>query len=137
MGRVVALDPGTKRIGVAVSDSARTVAFPRPSVLEGPDAIAGLVKIVNDELADLVVVGRPLSLSGTVTPSTEQADRLRLELASALPDISVVAFDERFTTLSANQRLSAAGVATRDQRLIIDSASATVLLQSFLDASDT
>jgi putative Holliday junction resolvase len=137
MGRVVGIDPGTKRIGVAVSDSARSMAFARPSVDAGADAISKIVGVVNAEGADLVVVGRPLALSGHVTSSTLLADEFRQQLGSALEPIMVVDFDERLTTVSASRSLSSAGVSTRDQRELIDSAAAAVLLQTFLDSHAT
>jgi putative Holliday junction resolvase len=133
---VVGVDPGTKRIGVAMSDSARSLAFPRPSVPAGDEAITKLVELVREESVDLVVVGRPISLNGTDTASTANADAFRDELAAQLSPICVIAFDERLTTVSAQRQLSNAGLSARGQRDVIDSAAATVLLQSFLDRDD-
>lgn len=137
MGRVVAIDPGTKRIGVAVSNSTRSLAFPRTSIDAGPLAIAQIAQIVSEESADLVVVGRPVSLNGTSTPSTDLADAFRRELSAVLAPIEVVDCDERFSTVTASRALRDAGVRARDQRELVDSAAATVLLQSFLDAHET
>ena len=133
MSRVVALDPGTKRVGVSVSDSARSMAFPRPSISADDHCIQMVVDLVRELGAEVVVVGRPLALAGRVTESTTAADRFREQLATALEDIEVLAMDERLTTVSARERLTSAGVTARDQRDIIDSAAATVLLQGYLD----
>ena len=134
MGRVVGVDPGTKRIGVAVSDSARSLAFPRSSVAAGEAGMRALVDIVHEIGADLVVVGRPVSLSGGETSSTAVADEIRRQLVEELPEIDVVATDERLSTVSAAKQMHSAGVRSRAQRSLIDSAAATVLLQGFLDA---
>ena len=137
MARVVALDPGTKRVGVAVSDSTQSMAFPRPS-LEMNDSIGDQVRsLVTEEQADTVVVGRPLSLAGTETASTAMADAFRTSLAVTLGGVDVVAVDERLTTVTAQQRLSSAGVSQRAQRAIVDSAAAVVLLQAYLDAQSS
>ncbi len=136
MGRVIGLDPGSKRIGVAISDSSRTMAFPRPSVPVGEAAWAALESLVVDEEADLVVVGRPVALAGHDTPSTQQADSFREQLIQRIAPVPVVALDERLTTVSASRQLSSAGVRSRDQRQVVDSAAATVLLQGFLDRHD-
>lgn len=135
-GRVLALDPGSTRIGVAVSDSARTLAFPRESVAAGDHAVAAIVRLVHEEHAVTVVVGRPRSLAGKDTASTQMADQFFNALSSSLEGVELVPFDERLTTVEASRRMGAAGKKQRDQRASIDSAAAVVLLQSFLDATN-
>jgi putative holliday junction resolvase len=135
LSRVIGLDPGTKRVGVAVSNSDRSLAFPRPSLRADDNVSALVAELVRDEGATLVVVGRPVALSGRETASTQLADQFRQLLTDTLVDVDVVAVDERLTTTSAQQRLSSAGVSHKNQRDIIDSAAAVVLLQTFLDAT--
>lgn len=135
MSRVVGLDPGTVRIGVAVSDSARTMAFPRPSVPAGPQALATLKGLIEEVGADTVVVGRPVALQGNETASTLSADDFRHSLAGTVEGVEVVAVDERLTTATARRLMSDAGRSQRAQRDRIDSAAAVVLLQAFLDAT--
>lgn len=81
----------------------------------------------------LVVVGRPVALSGKETSSTEVADRLFGQLHEALAPLLVVQFDERLSTFQAQRSLSEAGIKARDQRSRIDSAAAVVILQNYLD----
>ena len=128
------VDPGTKRVGVAVSDRGRSLAFPRPSVPVDDECLKRLGEIVEDEDVSVVVVGRPVSLAGRETSSTAMADELRAALAGTLGGVEVVAMDERLTTASAQRQLASAGVREREQREIIDSAAAVVLLQAYLDA---
>jgi putative Holliday junction resolvase len=134
MSRALGLDPGTRRIGVAVSNSARTMAFPRESIPAGEGALESVRRLVDDEGATTVVVGRPVSLAGRETSSTVVADELREEIARVLEGVEVVAADERLTTASAQRRLADAGLTSRDQRGRVDSAAAVVLLQAYLDA---
>lgn len=134
MSRVIGLDPGTKRIGVALSDSARSLAFPRPSLAANDVALEAVQRLIDEEAVTIVVVGRPVALSGRETASTTLADQFRRSLADTLVGVEVVAVDERLTTSSAQQRLSSAGVSHKRQRGIIDSAAAVVLLQAYLDA---
>ncbi|HSN02117.1 MAG TPA: Holliday junction resolvase RuvX [Acidimicrobiales bacterium] len=133
MARVLGLDPGTKRCGVAISDSARTMAFPREALTVDETLVAAIERAVNEESVELVVVGRPLSLAGAPTASTALADELFASLATALSPREVIQFDERLTTVEASRSLAGAGHRAREQRARIDSAAAVVMLQSFLE----
>jgi len=113
------------------------MAFPREAIAAGDDAVASIAGVIADEGATLVVVGRPISLSGAETASTAMADRLLDELASSVEGVEFVTFDERLTSVDASRRLASAGHDERRQRAVIDSSAATILLQSFLDATPT
>jgi putative Holliday junction resolvase len=131
-GKVVAFDPGTARIGVAVCDADRTMAFPRDSVPSGVDTVARCASIVREESAGVVVVGLPLHLDGTEGTSAAFARELASALAGALDEVEVVMHDERMTTLTASSRLRDAGVDERAARRRLDGAAAVVLLESWL-----
>src|SRR5579872_704078 len=105
MARVLAIDPGTRRCGVAISDSTRTMAFPREA-LSSETVTESVVRLVHDEGVDLVVVGRPVALSGSETASTTLADELLSQLREGLHDVPVVALDERLTTTTEIGRAS-------------------------------
>jgi putative Holliday junction resolvase len=131
--RILGIDPGTKRCGVAVTDSRETMAFPREPVDFGEDFLGAISRLVAEEEVALVVIGRPLSLAGRATQSTVFADELFAQLQAAL-EVTVVQHDERLTTTTAHRALSDAGVTTRDHRGRVDSAAAVVMLQHFADA---
>ena len=137
VSRVIALDPGTKRIGVAASNTSRTMAFPRDAIAAGDGAISAIADLIASEGVTLVVIGRPVSLAGTDTASSAMADRFVADLASSVEGVEFVTFDERLTTVDARRRLASAGKSDRAQRSLIDSEAATVLLQSFLDATNS
>ena len=139
-GRVAALDLGAKRIGVAFSDSGRSIASPWGTIERSGDPArdrSAVVDAVREVEASIVVVGLPLSLSGGVGP----AARTALQEAAALRElleplgVSVETADERFTTVEAQRSLRAAGRTGKAARKVIDSAAAMVLLQSWLDTA--
>jgi len=136
-GRVLGVDPGSVRIGISVSDSRRTMAFPRDCVHAGPQAVASVVRIALEEQVATVVIGQPLSLTGAQGNSASAAQAFADTLRAALQPhhISVVRFDERFTTTTAARQLRSAGSSAKSARAKVDSAAATVLLEAFLEAT--
>ncbi|MGP8060658.1 MAG: Holliday junction resolvase RuvX [Acidimicrobiales bacterium] len=137
--RSVALDLGSRRIGVAVSDSAGTMAFPRPVIDRSGDPVRdhrAIVTVVDEEAAGVVVVGLPLSLDGRRGPAARaaasEAEVLAAELAGR--GVRVETFDERFTTVSADAALAETGSSSRERRRSVDSAAAAVLLEAWLAA---
>lgn len=137
-GRVAALDLGARRIGVAFSDSGRTLASPWGTIARSGDPEAdrrAVVDAVREVEASVVVVGLPLSLSGEAGP----AARAALDEATALRalleplGVAVETVDERFTTVEAERSLAAAGRRGKAARQVVDSAAAMVLLQAWLD----
>jgi putative Holliday junction resolvase len=134
--RAVALDIGTRRIGVALCDSAGTLATPCEVVQRSGDRARDhrrIAALVEEAGAEVVVVGLPLSLDGTVGPAAhnvlEEAEELRAGLG-----IPVVTWDERLSTVEAERRLRAAGVKAKEGRRVVDQVAATVILQSWLDS---
>jgi len=143
-GRVVALDVGERRVGIAISDPSRTIARPLDTVPQHPrpDHFAALNRLVSEHGATLVVVGQPLSLDGTVGPQARRIQRYQAALAAQLP-VPVVSWDERYSTVAARDLMQQAhgsrGRGPRDRRLPacggLDAAAAAVILQRFLDSS--
>jgi len=133
--RVVGIDLGTRRIGVAVSDATGTLASPYSILLRSGDRVAdhrAVADMVATLEAERVVVGLPLSLSGEAGAAAEAALAEVEELAATLP-VPVETYDERLTTVTADRALAAAGIKGRDRRKVIDAAAAAVMLQAWLD----
>jgi putative pre-16S rRNA nuclease len=135
--RVLALDLGTRRIGVAISDFTGTVASPL-TVLERSKSLRNdherIAAVVRKEEAELVVVGLPLSLSGEEGPAARAA-RTEANALATLVGVPIETFDERLTTVTAERALTEAGVRGRARRQLVDKVAAAVLLQAFLDRS--
>jgi putative holliday junction resolvase len=136
VARAVALDIGTRRIGVALSDSGGTVATPYEVVTRSGDRTRDhgrIAALVSEADATIVVVGLPLSLDGSVGPAAEailaEVDELRAALG-----VPVVTWDERLSTVEAERSLRAMGVRRGQRRQVVDQVAATVILQSWLDA---
>lgn len=135
-GRALALDLGSRRIGVAASDAGGVLASPRTTIDRSGDHGRDhrrVAELVAEEDAVVVVVGLPRSLDGGIGPAAAaiQAEVAELAVVLAVP---VVTHDERFTTVTAHEQLRAAGVGGRRRRAVVDQQAATVLLQSWLDA---
>jgi putative Holliday junction resolvase len=133
MTRVLGIDPGTVRCGVAISDSAASMAFPRPALLNDETLIEVLRDLIDDERVATLVVGRPVALSGNETASTQQADALYHQLEEAFADLVLTQWDERLTTVQAERSLSRAGLKAKEHREHVDSAAAVIMLQNYLD----
>ena len=135
--RVVGLDLGGRRIGVAVSDASGTVAAPHSVLERGGDTAtdhAAIAAVTAELEAERVVVGLPLSLDGTVGPAAS-AVLEEIEVLAALLPVPVEAHDERLTTVTAQRLLTARKVRARDRRRVVDQVAAAVILQSWLDAT--
>jgi putative Holliday junction resolvase len=137
---VVGVDLGSRRIGIAVTDSARTMALPRTTLTRTGDRERdrrALVELVLEEEASLVVVGLPLSLDGShgraAVEASDEAGELRSLLLPHAIDVEL--FDERLTTVTAHQALTAGGAGGRARREVVDKAAATVMLGAWLESA--
>lgn len=136
--RVVGLDLGSRRIGVAVSDPSGVLASPRTVVGRSRDHARdhrAIAAIVDEVGAEAVVVGMPLSLDGRWGPAARLVQAEIDELAAVLT-VPVVSHDERLTTVSADRILIGAGLKAPERRQVVDQVAAAVLLQSWLDGRE-
>lgn len=133
--KVVGLDLGTRRIGVAVSVPTTSLAVPHGVVLRSANRATdhkNLAKVVSELGAESVVVGLPLSLDGSIGPAAAAALAEADELRQVL-DVPVHSHDERLSTVSADRSLAAAGVNSRARRNRVDQTAAAVILTSWLE----
>jgi len=135
-GRVLGVDVGTVRVGLAMSDPTGTLASPLETLRRAKngsdlDRLAALV--VEHEVTE-VVVGEPVHLSGASGASAQDAADYAQELADRIPDVPVILIDERLSTVTAANHLREGGIDSRKQRPVIDQAAAVVILQQFLDS---
>jgi putative Holliday junction resolvase len=135
--RVLGVDLGTRRIGLALSDPLRVTASPLATIERGrsaTDDLAAIVSAAMEHGVGQIVVGIPRSLSGRDGPA-ERAARDEIALLERLaPDgVTVSAIDERFTTVIAHDTLARSGVKAKQRRGRVDQVAAAVILQSWLD----
>jgi len=133
MGRVLGLDPGTVRVGVAVSDALRITAQPHSS-LDATDA--GLVdrigELVSELEVDVVVVGLPVSLDGSEGPAARSAREFAGRIAAGVA-VPVELHDERFSTVTAERAMLEMGARRSERKAARDRVAAAVFLQTYLD----
>jgi putative Holliday junction resolvase len=139
VGRVLGVDLGARRIGLALSDPTRTVASPLEVLPRGPkheDDHRAIVAVAREHGVRTIVVGLPLSLSGAIGPAAraalDEVDELR---AAAGDDIEVESFDERLTTVTAERSLREARMRRDARRRVVDKVAAAVMLQTYLERS--
>ncbi|HUZ77203.1 MAG TPA: Holliday junction resolvase RuvX [Chloroflexota bacterium] len=133
--RLVGLDLGQKRIGVAVAESERGLAFPE-RVLRRTSARAdrqAIVTLVTGLRAERVILGLPLTAAGERGENAERAEAFGRDLARALP-VPLEMQDERFSTIEADERLAASGAGWRERKRRVDAAAAAVILEDYLRA---
>ena len=133
--RVLALDLGSKRVGVAVSDRSGTIATPLVVLQRSGRTSVDHERIralIEEEEAVLLVVGLPLSMDGSVGKAAQAALREVKALATVV-GVPVETFDERLTTVTADRILMEFRMRAEDRRKIIDKVAAAVILQSWLD----
>ena len=132
--RTLAVDPGTKRIGTAISDPTGTIAQALTTVAAEPGdtLVARLAELARANDAGRIIVGLPLRMNGTNGPEAVAARELasRLRTASRLP---VELVDERLTSVAAERSLIESGMRREKRRTSVDRVAATLLLQSHLD----
>jgi putative Holliday junction resolvase len=132
--RYLGLDVGDQRIGVALSDETATLAsglstIQRVGPKKDPRAVAALV--AQHEVGE-VVVGLPRTLAGDVGPQAQKVLDF-IETLRNVVKVPIVPWDERFTSVVANQSLMEAGMSRRDRKASVDKVSAILILQNYLD----
>ncbi len=135
--RLIGLDPGSKTIGVALSDVGLMIASPYGALKRGKlkANAAEIAAIAAKEGAGGVVVGLPLSMDGTAGPAAQAARDWAIALAAAL-GLPVALWDERLSSAAVNRMLIGEADLTRARRAaVVDKAAATYMLQSALDAT--
>ena len=133
-GRILALDVGDRRIGIALSDETQLIATPHSVYTRvgwGPD-VKHIQKLYNDSKAVLVVCGLPRNMDGSVGFQAEKVQSFAEQLIKA--GLPVVFQDERLSTVSAHQALIEGGMRRDDRKGTVDKVAAAVILQSYLDA---
>lgn len=133
--RILGLDVGERRIGIAVADERVRVALP-VTVVERSDLpvdLDGIARLVQEQEAEAVVIGLPISLNGTLGPQAQAVKAFGQELAARL-SLPIEYWDERLSTVEAERRLASAGRRGPKARARRDAAAAAIVLQGYLDS---
>jgi putative Holliday junction resolvase len=137
--KYLAIDYGEKRIGIAISDFDKNIAFPRDHVLNDSKLFQKILVLIKEESIEKIILGYPINLNSEKTPQTLTVESFKTELEQFLSKneikTEVVLFDERLTSSIAESYMTEMGLkkSKRQEKGIIDSISAQVLLQGYLD----
>jgi putative Holliday junction resolvase len=133
--RILALDHGTKRIGLAVSDELKMIAQPLEYILAEPFApfLEQLKKILTEKEVDLILIGMPRNMDGSYGPAAQKVETFVAALKTAVT-VPIKLWDERLTSSQANKILIQGGVRRDKRKEKVDKMAAAILLQSYLDA---
>ncbi|PYI80660.1 MAG: Holliday junction resolvase RuvX [Verrucomicrobia bacterium] len=133
--RILALDPGTKRIGVAVSDELRMIAQPLEFISAAPFAgfLARLKQIIREKEIELILVGLPRNMDGSYGPAALKVQEFVAVLKDAIA-VPIKTWDERLTSAQANRFLIQGNVRREKRKEKVDKTAAAILLQSYLDS---
>ena len=136
--RILALDHGTKRIGVAVSDEMKMIAQPLEFILAEPFAgfLARLKEILREKEVDQILVGMPRNMDGSYGEASLKVESFVGALRGAVT-VPIQTWDERLTSAQANRMLIQGGVRRDQRKQKVDKTAAAILLQSYLDSKPT
>ena len=135
MGRIIAIDYGTKRTGLAVTDPLRIIAGALATV-ETKQLEKWLADYFSKNDVDIIVLGKPTQMSGAPSETMRFIEPLAGRLRHAYPDKQVVLYDERFTSVLAHRTMLESGIGkmARQDKALVDRISATIILQSYMES---
>lgn len=135
MGRILAIDYGQKRVGLAVTDPLRITANALDTIAVH-ELMNYLVSYLTKEKVDIIVVGQPLQMNGSESESMKFINPFINALKKKFPDTELVMFDERFTSVLAHKTMLDAGLnkKNRQNKGLVDRISATIILQGYLES---
>jgi putative Holliday junction resolvase len=133
MGRILGIDHGDVRIGIAMSDETAFLASPLTTVINGRSAADEIISLVEEHHVEKIVIGLPLNMDGSAGPATEKTRKFAAKLAEKT-DVPIVESDERLTSVTAHHNLREAGLDGRQRKGVVDMAAAQVILQDWLDS---
>ncbi len=139
--RIIGIDHGSVRIGIAVSDESGSIAFGKETIPNDSKSLSKILSLIKENEASKVIVGYPLNLKGDKTKQTFEVDKFLAELRNLLLkesiDTEIIEWDERFTSKMAVDSMIASGMKkkNRQNKNNIDIISAAIMLQSYLDSS--
>ena len=133
--RILALDHGSKRMGVAISDELKMIAQPLEFIPAEPFAefLARLKEIIHEKEVELILLGLPRNMDGSYGPAALKVQDFAAALRNAIA-IPVQTWDERLTSVQANRLLIESGVRREKRKQKVDKMAAAILLQSYLDS---
>lgn len=138
MKRILAIDFGMRRIGLAISDPLQVISTPLNTLIidDFDNGVRQLIELCNTYDLESIIIGYPIGTSGNKTDQTRIVDKVILALKSKF-DIPIIPWDERYTSVQAKDILKQQGLKARDDKGRVDQLAARIMLQEFLDSKGT
>jgi putative Holliday junction resolvase len=133
MGRVLGIDHGDVRIGIAMSDETAFLASPLTTVQNSKSAADEIAALAAEHGVEKIVIGLPRNMDGSYGPATEKV-RAFAEVLKTKTSVPIFEWDERLSTVSAHNALREAGLDGKKRKGVVDKVAAQIILQNFLDA---
>ena len=136
MGRLLAIDYGTKRTGIAVTDPLKIIATGLTTVATH-ELLPFLEQYMRKEVVESIIVGAPKQLDNTPSENMKFVKTFVKKLGQLVPEIPIIYFDERFTSVMAHRAMLEGGLKKKDRqnKALVDEISAVILLQSYMESS--
>lgn len=136
MGRILAIDYGSRRVGLAVTDPLKIAANPLATVAVH-EVMTFLKKYLQEEVVETIVIGKALQMSGNESASMQLIIPFSEALKKNFPNIRVVFADERFSSVLAQRTILEAGMKKKDRqnKALVDKVAATIILQTYLESN--
>ena len=133
--RIMGIDHGAVRIGIAISDPMQIIARPYKVIINNDDLLDEITSIIKKENIGKIIIGLPLNLAGEDTQKTKEvrdfAEKLKKDIS-----IPVILWDERYTTVEANEALQEMGYNIHESKDVIDKVAASLILRNYLENSE-
>ncbi len=134
LSRIMGIDYGEVRVGIALSDPLRIISSPYKVLSNSEDSLfVELNEIINLENVGKIILGLPLNLAGKDSKKTLEVRKFAEKLTEKVP-VPVEFYDERFTTVEANEVLKNMGIKSKDSRKVVDKIAASIILKSYLES---
>jgi RNAse H-fold protein YqgF len=136
MGRIIAIDYGRKRTGLAVTDPQQLIAGGLTTLSSG-SVVPFLKEYISQEKVDLFLLGEPRQMNNQPSENMQWVLKFKVQLQQAIPQVPIIMVDERFTSVLAQQTILVAGIKKKERRNnkgLVDELSATIMLQSYLES---
>ncbi len=130
--RILGIDHGDVRIGIAMSDETAFLASPLTTVQNGKGAVDEILALIQEYGVEKIVIGLPLNMDGSCGLATKKVRKFSEKLAKKT-EVPILEMDERLTTVTAHHNLREAGLDGRQRKSVVDMAAAQIILQDWLD----
>lgn len=133
--RLIGIDYGEVRIGIALSDPLRIIAQPYQVIKNDDNKFSEICKIIKEEKAGKIILGLPVNLAGEDTKKTLEIREFAEQLKDHV-EIPIIFWDERLTSVEANEKLKQMGYSIKESRKVIDKVAASIILKSYMEENE-